>query len=276
VVRVSFHPSYCPKLYLDANVLIDAILEDEEKHDRNRDIEKIESIRSARQIYDNWPKDSLLTSPYAIGEFMGKSGKFRKSYHEMLEIARDRVFSKCVVLHSSVERRDDIAKLEEGLTIGWHVEHRSDQARWGEFITAEGGSGGFYAGPRREEFAPNKPKATFYSAPLFESLLFAKASEIESQIGIHFEDAITLTYVMDPDHTRRVDIIASNDQEMRKRWNDLMFSHTGIEAMSTLDIARDFCRWMQKKEIPSSSDHITIGLPSANSDICNRNRKGPL
>lgn len=230
------------RYYLDTNVLIDALLEDIEDYRANDDPRKVSCIESSSLILDQCPKEYLMSSPYALGEFIGTActQKFGKSYDEALELAIQKILPRCKILHSKVQVKPEIIRLMERFPVNIEIEYRSDTKRWGEVLGVLGERGRFYSGPRGRRPSRLEAKTMFVSAPAFETLLFAKASEIKGQSGVHFADAVILTYVKAPDGTNEVDIVCSNDCRMTERWNKNMSKTTSIEAMSAPQVVHEF------------------------------------
>lgn len=81
---------YVPRIYLDTNILISAILESNQQWKQKHAKEfqgKREQIESAKEIFHGWEHRMgyLNTSTFAIGEFIGRGSKqFNKPFKEML------------------------------------------------------------------------------------------------------------------------------------------------------------------------------------------------
>jgi len=98
-----------PRIYIDANVLISAILESDPVWKRNNPNEynrRRDYIDTSYKIYDRWKPQNLKTSPFAVGEFISKGQTPQlegKTYDEMLDIVNRSILSKCQIVYSNLK-----------------------------------------------------------------------------------------------------------------------------------------------------------------------------
>jgi hypothetical protein len=92
---------FLPRIYLDTNILISAILESDAQWIGTHSKEyhgKKKQIDSARDIFFLWENrsDRLKTSTFAIGEFIGTgNSRFGIPFKEMLKIVDNKILERC-------------------------------------------------------------------------------------------------------------------------------------------------------------------------------------
>ena len=229
-----------PRIYLDTNVLLSAILESDNKwlSDHPQGQEQLRSIRASKEIFDKWEPSHLKTSAFAIGEFIskGQTKKFNKSFTEMLEIATDSILARCQVLYAMIQP-EPILGLDERWRNHWILanatwegsteDRKGNPLGWLQheliltinMVVSRYFGGGvppsLIAGgiPDPNQLMIKEIRSLSYRAPSFEILLFSKASEVANEYKLHLTDAIHLLYAKD-----EVEYIITNDRDFCNRW----------------------------------------------------------
>lgn len=232
---------YSPRIYLDTNVLISAILESDKKWQRDHRREaykKREEINTSERLYNEWEPKHLKTSLFAISEFIstGRTGRFSKTFKEMMEIVANKILPKCRILYAKfpvpkpfkLDKRwreywilgkatcRGMAKNRKGNSLGMQevgVILTTDMRLVRHF------SGGIPRGekiPAASDVVIEKIEQMSYGAPAFEILLFNKASELAIAYDLHLSDAIHLLHAKN-----RAEFIITNDKNFIKRWEKI-------------------------------------------------------
>jgi predicted nucleic acid-binding protein len=227
-----------PRLYLDTNVLIEAILESNLKwlKANPQEPKKLESIKSSLELYNNRQSLKLMTSAFSIAEFIAQGCRKEfgsKSFDEMLDIVTSKIlppnldmihtglsFKQSPKIDKKWERYWLFAELkargeaidDKGTALG-EMDFTFLLDLWGRFISGCGGGV-----PEKTDFKTFKPKITkinvsSYSAPAFEIMLFYKATEIAIDVGLKLPDAIHVLCAKG-----KADIIVTNDGDFSKKW----------------------------------------------------------
>ncbi len=236
---------FLPRIYLDTNILISAILEsdDDWKSNHARDYEiKADQIESSRQIFLNWENraDKLRTSTFAIGEFIGKGSKqFGKSFKEMLDIVDREILTRCKLCETEnlcydkelipekMQKEVRLVEITGRAQVG-------SEFRYILFLNMAVGRMLSSAGPDirtdLEDLVMQEVKS--YKAPGFEIMLFQKASELANEYRLNIADAFHLFYAQG-----KADYLITNDKEFLSRWKmDVMTEKkTEIAVMSSMD-----------------------------------------
>jgi len=233
--------SYLPRIYLDSNVLVAAILESDKKWQRTHSKEAKSrhiDIKTSNELYTKWEPKCMKTSLFAISEFIatGRSDKFNKTFDEMMEIVAKKILSKCKILYANfiVPKPSVIDKRWENFWILGKSSARglmSDKQgnslgmqELGTILTIDMHlvnhiSGGIPLGlgfTNPSEVVIDKLEQMEYGAPAFEILLFNKASELAIAYNIHLSDAIHIY------HAQNVaEYFVTNDKNFIKSWEKI-------------------------------------------------------
>jgi len=258
--RLAPSPFY-PRLYLDTNVLIDAILETDPK--------KNERINTSKAILYSWKErvalgGGLNVSPYVIGEFISKGQKepFKKSFSEMIELVENHIRVRCKILYTSFSL-EDISSLNPKWNKGWMLAKKQVRGMgiiletkekvgifdfemiWNMTLNEIPSFGGRFPLEmdiseimrKNYHIIPEDIRSGSIQAPAFEILLFNMASELAIKYKIHLSDSIHFLYSKRKD----VDIIVSNDKKFRKRWESIDPKlKTRLEIKSSKEIVERF------------------------------------
>lgn len=222
-----------PRLYLDTNVLVSAILESKREwyNAHLQEPEKWLLIQYSRRVYDEKDSLKLMTSVFSIAEFMaqGRKQEFgKKDFGEMLDIVNSKILPPNLeIIYNSLSFQQTpkinrkwkdhwlFAELkakgnaidEKGKSIGvmdfWYL-----LDLWGRLT--KGWGGGL---PREVDAETFNPKLTqinisSYSAPAFEMMLFYEATKIAIDVGLKLPDAIHILCAKG-----KADILVTNDQK---------------------------------------------------------------
>lgn len=242
---------YLPRIYLDTNILISAILESEDKWKQSHIGQykhKKKQIESSKEIYYGWEHraDHLKTSTFAIGEFIGRGNiQFGKSFQQMLDIVDREILTRCKVL--KVENLSYDAKLiPKRMQKEIHLVEIIGKAQVGtEFrymLTLNMGIGKMLsggpevAGVNYDNLVMQEIKS--YRAPGFEIMLYQKASELANKYGLGLADAFHLFYAQG-----QVEYLITNDRGFLNRWkkDPKVEKETGVKAMSSTDLV-ELCK----------------------------------
>lgn len=229
-----------PRLYLDTNVLVSALLESKpewlKKNPQTE--EKIELINSSIELYNRRQSLTLMTSAFSIAEFIAQGRKQEfgsKSFDEMLDIVTSKILPPNLdVIYSSLSF-EQTPKIDEKWEKYWLFAELKASGRaidekgafigdmafsylldlWGRFV--EGWAGAL---PENVNFKTFKPKlkkteinVSSYSAPAFEIMLFYKATEIAINVGLKLPDAIHILCARG-----QADIIVTHDKDFFEKW----------------------------------------------------------
>ena len=232
---------HLPRIYLDSNVLVAAILESDKKWQRTHSKEAKNrriDIETSTELYMEWEPKRMKTSLFAISEFIatGRSDKFNKKFDEMMDIVAKKILSKCEILYANfvVPKPSIIDKRWENFWILGKSSARglmSDKQgnslgmqELGTILTIDMRlvnhiSGGVPLGvgfPNPREVVIDKLEQMEYGAPAFEILLFNKASELAIAYNIHLSDAIHIY------HAQNVaEYFVTNDKNFIKSWEKI-------------------------------------------------------
>lgn len=252
---------YLPRIYLDTNVLISAILESDRSwlktHPQNQ--EKLGAIAASNDLYSKWDSENLKTSVFSVAEFIsaGRTEPFgRKSFDEMSKIAADKILSKCQILHvnlpfeklPNVDRRwrkfwqlvDITGKgtaVQRGKTYGTmeftmtlSTDMQLAKSFFGGIPTGFGVSGSF---PKFQNI-----QSTSYTAPAFEILMFTRISEIANDLNVHFTDAVHVLCAKG-----EAELIITNDEKFAKTWHDdpSLKTRAGVDVKSSVEFL-EYCK----------------------------------
>lgn len=222
-----------PRVYLDTNILISAILESDPSWQAGRSLscKKKANITTSKEVFDRWESKNLKTSTYAIAELIskGRTKEFSKSYEQMMVLVSKTVLPRCEVLHSTI-KETTIPKLDKQYGERWRLAHILVEGEVvgengspkgsgyfevilqtiGNLVTSWGGAFGLEGKGSIKDV--NRIE---YSAPAFEIMLFSKAAEIAINYKINLPDAIHLMYAKPSD----IDIIISNDENFKSDWD---------------------------------------------------------
>jgi predicted nucleic acid-binding protein len=239
---------YLPRIYLDTNILISAILESDNqwKSSHAREYQtNADQIESSRQIFLKWEHraNQLRTPTFAIGEFIGKGSKqFGKSFKEMLDIVDREILTRCKLCETEnlcydqelipEKMRKEIRLVE---IIG--KAQVGSEFRYILFLNMAVGRMLSSAGPDirtdLEDLVMQEIKS--YKAPGFEIMLFQKASELANEYRLNLADAFHLFYAQG-----KVDYLITNDKAFLLRWKEdpMIEKQTEIKVMSSVDFLR--------------------------------------
>ena len=247
---------YYPRLYLDTNVLIDAILEIDPK--------KAERRNASRAILNNWEQNGargggMSVSPYVIGEFIakGRTAPHNKSFSDMIKLVETYILPRCQILYTSFSL-EEISSLNPEGDRAWILAKKNIRGMgiiretkeklgildfetiWGmdmSEVISYGGGLPYGKMPPVDHVVPETVEEGSIQAPAFEILLFNIASELAIKYKMHLSDAIHLLYA----NTREIDIIVSNDNKLRKSWESIDPSlKPRLEIVSSIDIIKRF------------------------------------
>ncbi len=240
---------YLPRIYLDTNILISAILEsdDQWKSSHANDYQtKVDQIASSRQIFLKWEHraNQLRTSTFAVGEFVGRGSKqFDRSFKQMLEIVDREILNRCKLcetenLYYDKEMIPEKMRKEIRLIEIIGKAQVGGEFRYILFLNMAEGRMISGAGPEMmrvdlKDLVMQEIKS--YKAPGFEIMLFQKASELANKYRLTLADAFHLFYAQG-----KVDYLITNDNEFLARWkeNPMIEKETRIKAMSSMELLR--------------------------------------
>jgi predicted nucleic acid-binding protein len=196
------------RIYLDTNILISAILESDAQwigtHSKEYQREK-KRIDSARDIFFLWENrsDSLKTSTFAIGEFIGTgNSKFGIPFKEMLKIVDNKILGRCKLCQGE-NLQYNRQLVPEKMQKEWRLIEIIGKAQRGMeyryiltlnmgIVRAVLGSGAVSEQINFENLVMEKILS--YSAPGFEIMLFQRVSELANKYGLGLADAFHVFY----------------------------------------------------------------------------------
>lgn len=231
---------YLPRIYLDSNIFVSAILESDQKWQKrhmNEAKNKDAEIKTAYDLYNKWEPLRMKTSLFAISEFIatGRSDRFNKTFDEMIEITAKKILSKCEILYanfivpkpSAIDKRwSKFWMLGKCLARGQMNDGKGNTIgtqELGTILTTDmrivhfsGGSPSGIGFPNPNQIKIEKIEQIEYGAPAFEILLFNKASEIAIEYNIHLSDALHIY------HAKNVaEYFVTNDKKFIKNWEKI-------------------------------------------------------
>jgi hypothetical protein len=252
--KIKTHPY--PRIYLDTNVLLSAILESEPQW-RKRNPAEYENkkgiINSAKKLYEKKESFHILTSTFAIAEFMAKARTQPfgcKSYETMVEIVNDKILPPNLEIVHNVLAYPKSPRIDQRWKQNWLF---AEVKLKGEAIDENGKSLGgksfsylldIWGGNTESWFGGVPPHSNLfnfnprlcnievseYSAPAFEIMLFYEASKVSLETGLQIADSIHILC-----SRGNASILATNDGEMLKKYeqNPKLF---GIKVQSTQEL----------------------------------------
>lgn len=243
---------YLPRIYLDTNILISAILESDEEWRRKNSREfqtKKDQIESSRVIFVGWEHRAALlkTSTFAIGEFIGRGSKqFGKSFDEMLDVVNSAILTRCKLceakdLHYKKQLIPD--KMRKEIRLVEIVGESQFGSEFRYMLLLDMSIARMITGGGPEVTRVDLKDLVFrkirsYKAPGFEIMLFQKASELANNYQLSLADALHLFYAQG-----EVEYLITNDKEFLKRWkaDPTVEKETKIKVMSSIEFF-DLCK----------------------------------
>lgn len=232
---------YLPRIYLDSNVLVSAILESDKKWQRTHSKEakaKHVDIKTSNELYTEWEPKHMKTSLFAISEFIatGRSDRFNKTFDEMLKIVAKKILAKCEILYANFvvpkpsvidKRWNNFWILGKSSARGLMSDKQGNSLGMQELGTiltidmrlVKHIAGGVPLGvgfPNPSEVVIDKLDQMEYGAPAFEILLFNKASELAIAYNIHLSDAIHIYHAQN-----KAEYFVTNDKNFIKSWEKI-------------------------------------------------------
>ncbi len=190
-----------PRIYLDANVLIDALLTEKKPLERDRKAMKEE----AKKLWENWRGPAIKVSPHSIAEFIavGKSDEYRYNFKYLLGVIKNDIAPpKCEFIHAELgddkETLDNINAFHKWLFASFKIEGEAilngmpiglREVEMGFDVKYNLWRRGFPLNPDDKLLFTNVTSGKFV-APYFEFELFKKASEIAIDKKIPLGDAL--------------------------------------------------------------------------------------
>lgn len=250
---------FLPRIYLDTNVLVSAILESDKEwlkaHPQR--IEKQQLIQTSEEIYNKWEPRHLKTSVFAVAEFIstGRTEHHgRKSYDEMFEIAGNKFLSKCQIININLNF-EKLPKIDKRWEKHWQLldfKGKGEAIQKGKSMgmmeiyymlginmqLIQGYGGSIPKDFNRKVFPKFKQiRSSSYKAPAFEILLFSRASEIANELNLHISDAIHIISAKG-----EAEYIITNDKKFYEKWenNPVLRRKAGIDVKSSTKFLK-FC-----------------------------------
>lgn len=232
---------YLPRIYLDSNVLVSAILESDPKwqriHSKEAKAKRVE-IKTSNDLYSEWEPKRMKTSLFAISEFIatGRSDRFNKTFNEMMDIVAKEILSKCEILYANFvvpnpsvidKRWNNFWILGKSSARGLMSDGKGNSLgmqELGAILTIDMRlvkhiAGGVPLGvgfPNPSEVIIEKLEQMQYGSPAFEILLFNKASELAISYNIHLSDAIHIYHAQNA-----AEFFVTNDKKFIKSWDKI-------------------------------------------------------
>jgi len=221
-----------PRIYVDTNVLVAAILESELPLPQNE--AKASFISNSCELLNKWEPTAVHTSNYAVGEFIarGRAEPFSKSYTEMLDIVKNKILSRYQIIDGRVEMERKVLGLSEWpkrwllaeanfkgeaqSAKGDKIRHDYSRVLAIDGSIAQSRGGGVPHDYREQDYKLTRADSFSYIAPAFEILFFNKASELAIRYGIPFGDAIHLVYLT---QERSITHLVTDDDDFHKKKN---------------------------------------------------------
>jgi len=219
---------YVPRIYLDTNILISAILESDKqwksRHPKDFHIKKNE-IESSRKIFQEYEHRAgqLKTSTFAVGEFIGKGGKqFGKSFQEMLGIVDREILTKfelCETGNLRYDRQTIPGKMQKEIRLMEIIGKAQVGTEFRFMVLLDMSIGRVITGGLPDVGRVDLEDMVFrevesYKAPGYEIMLFQKASELANKYQLSLADALHLFYAQG-----KVEYLITNDSEFLHRWS---------------------------------------------------------
>ncbi len=217
-----------PRIYLDSNVLIDALLP--EKKPLGKDKQTMKD--AAKVLWENWRGPAIRISPHCIAEFIavGKSAEYRYDFDYLFGVISNEIVPpKCEFIYAELNDDPEISEslnsLQRWTFASFEIEGeatlngkpiRSYNIGMGFDIRKNLWTKGF--AKTNENLTFTKVTSSKYIAPYFELALFKKASEIAINYKIPLGDALHLIYTT-PD---KIDILVTHDIEhFRSKFDEI-------------------------------------------------------
>lgn len=238
--KLKTHPY--PRIYLDTNVLLSALLESEPEWIKRNPAEsqkKMPTINAAKELYNKKESFHLLTSTFAIAEFMAKARTEPfgcKSYQTMVEIVNSKILPPNLEIVHNTLSYPKTPKIDKRWEKNWllaEVKLKGDaidengkpvgRKDFSFILDLWGGSHQAWFGcvpsPHENLFKLNPTLSNIeiseYSAPAFEIMLFYEASKVSLEIGLTIPDAIHVLC-----SRGNANILATDDNRIVKKYEE--------------------------------------------------------